>query len=202
MVHLVYKIYQQIKAIVFCHITTCITKIQLWLNGISFASEMKSSGIPILHKSLGASCQIGKNFTMGNWRQLNASGISAKCKIEVRNKGSLIIGDNVGMTATTIMCFNKISIESNTKIGVGVHIYDTDFHNIDPEARLNGDMAATVNTQPIHIGKNVFIGAYSIILKGVTIGNNVIVGAGSVVTKDIPSNEIWAGNPAKFIKRV
>ena len=39
-----------------------------------------------------------------------------------------------------------------------------------------------------------------IILKGVHIGNNVIIGAGSVVTKDIPANEIWAGNPARKIK--
>lgn len=53
----------------------------------------------------------------------------------------------------------------------------------------------------IKIGNNVFIGAYTIIAKSVTIGDNVIIGAGSVVTKDIPSNEIWAGVPARFIKK-
>ena len=42
----------------------------------------------------------------------------------------------------------------------------------------------------------------SIILKGVTIGENSVVGAGSVVTKDIPSGEVWAGNPAKFIRKI
>ena len=50
------------------------------------------------------------------------------------------------------------------------------------------------------IGKNCFIGARSIILPGVTIGDQVIVGAGSVVTKDVKSNCIVAGNPAKIIK--
>lgn len=49
------------------------------------------------------------------------------------------------------------------------------------------------------IGNNVFIGAGSIILPGVTIGNNVIIGAGSVVTKNIESNTVAAGNPAKPI---
>ena len=52
------------------------------------------------------------------------------------------------------------------------------------------------------IEDNVFIGAHSTILKGVTIGQNSIIGACSVVTKNIPPNEIWAGNPAKFIKKL
>ena len=52
---------------------------------------------------------------------------------------------------------------------------------------------------PVTIGNNVFIGTNAIILKGVTIGDNAIVGAGSVVTRDIPSNEVWGGNPAKKI---
>ena len=55
---------------------------------------------------------------------------------------------------------------------------------------------------PIIVGDDVFVGANSIILKGVIIGARVIIGAGSVVTKNIPSDEIWAGNPAKFIRKV
>lgn len=50
------------------------------------------------------------------------------------------------------------------------------------------------------IGKDVFIGVNSIILPGVTIHNNVIIGAGSVVTKDVPSNCIVGGNPAKILR--
>ncbi len=53
----------------------------------------------------------------------------------------------------------------------------------------------------IRIGKNVFIGVGAIVLRNVTIGDNSVVGAGSVVTKDVPSNVIVAGNPAKIIKR-
>ena len=53
------------------------------------------------------------------------------------------------------------------------------------------------NTQ---IGDFCFIGINSIVLPGITIGNNVIVGSGSIVTKDIPSNSIVVGNPAKVIK--
>ena len=51
----------------------------------------------------------------------------------------------------------------------------------------------------VKIGSNVFIGAGSIVLPGVTIGDNVVIGAGSVVSKDIPSNSVAAGNPCRVI---
>lgn len=59
----------------------------------------------------------------------------------------------------------------------------------------------TYSTGIVHIRRNAFIGAGTLITKPVTIGENSVVGAGSVVTKDIPAGEVWAGNPARFIKR-
>ena len=56
-------------------------------------------------------------------------------------------------------------------------------------------------TGEITVGNDVFLGTNCIISKSIKIGDNAIIGAGSIVTKDIPANEIWAGNPAKFIKR-
>ena len=56
------------------------------------------------------------------------------------------------------------------------------------------------NDKRVIIGKNVWIGMNSLILKNVTIGDNSIIGAGSVVVKDVPKNTIAAGNPAKVIK--
>ena len=53
----------------------------------------------------------------------------------------------------------------------------------------------------VYVGDGTFIGTGTIISKDVKIGKNVIIGAGSIVTKDIPDNEIWAGNPAKCIKK-
>lgn len=58
----------------------------------------------------------------------------------------------------------------------------------------------TAKTKPIIIGNHVLIGTQCMILKGVTIGDRSIIAAGSVVTKDIPSDCIAGGNPAKIIK--
>ena len=53
----------------------------------------------------------------------------------------------------------------------------------------------------VEVGKRAFLGIGTIIANSVTIGDDAIVGAGSIVTKDIPAGEIWAGNPARFIRK-
>ena len=55
-------------------------------------------------------------------------------------------------------------------------------------------------TKPITVGDDVYIGANTMILGGVTIGNKVIIGCGSVVTRDIPDNSVAVGSPARVIK--
>lgn len=109
----------------------------------------------------------------------------------------------MGISQAALICHQSITIGNNVKIGGGVMIYDTDFHSLDSNVRkdANLDLLSKVK-QPVIIANNVFIGARSIVLKGVSIGENSIVGAGSVVTKSIPANQIWAGNPAKFIRNL
>jgi acetyltransferase-like isoleucine patch superfamily enzyme len=80
-------------------------------------------------------------------------------------------------------------------------IWDTDFHPLDYLARRKHD-TSMIKTRPVVIGNDVFIGANSIILKGTTIGDRAIIGAGSVVSGNIPADQIWGGNPAKFIKNI
>ena len=84
----------------------------------------------------------------------------------------ITIGDNVTITHATILT-----------------------HDDSPVISLRRRRIA-----PVVIGSNVFIGFQSLILPGVSIGDNCIVGAGSIVTKDVPSNSIVAGNPARVIK--
>jgi maltose O-acetyltransferase len=92
---------------------------------------------------------------------------------------------------------NKISIGKNVTISVGVQI----FAHTEPPITIQKNYMPMVIKEVI-IGDNIFIGAGSCILPGVTIGNDVIIGAHSVVTKDIPSYSLCVGNPAKVIKDV
>lgn len=57
-------------------------------------------------------------------------------------------------------------------------------------------------TVPITVGSNVFIGTQALIMGGVRIGDNCVIAAGSVVTKDVPSNSVVGGNPARFIESI
>lgn len=96
-----------------------------------------------------------------------------------------------------------LEIGEHCSIASGVHIYTHDairwaIENLDKnfQERTHLDYA------PVKIGNNVFIGANSIVLRGVTIGNNVIVGAMTLVNKNIPDNSIAIGNPAKIVGEI
>ena len=108
----------------------------------------------------------------------------------------------MGISASAIICNHQITIGNNVVIGGNTVIYDTDFHSLDAEQRRDFEQdRVNARFSPVKIGDNVFIGAHSTILKGVTIGDSSVVGACSVVAKNIPGNEIWAGNPAVFIRK-
>ncbi len=112
----------------------------------------------------------------------------------------ITIGDNVGMSSTRMWIHDSLTIGNNVKIGAGVLIIDTDCHPMDYRIRRISNEGT--KSAPIVIEDDVWIGAQSIVLKGVTIGARIIIGAGSVVTKSIPADCIAAGNPCKVIRRI
>lgn len=126
-------------------------------------------------------------------------------EIKVQRKGKLFIGMNFGISPSSVHVWESIHIGSYVNIGAGCLIMDTDFHSLDPILRSSpegGEPGQYVRTCPIEIEDYAFIGARSIIGKGVTIGENSIIASGSVVVKSVPKNEVWGGNPAKFIRKI
>lgn len=97
----------------------------------------------------------------------------------------------------TLVDDTHIYVGDNTMFGPNVTLA-TAGHPVLPELR---EKAYQFNI-PIHIGKNCWIGAGSVILPGVTVGDGSVIGAGSVVTKDIPSGVVAVGNPCRVLRKI
>lgn len=164
---------------------------------IKYGSNLKINGRLMVHGN--GKINIGNNVTINSLARFNPTSGFDKTHLSAMNNAAIYIGNNCGISHANITAFKQINIDDDVMIGSGVKIWDTDFHSITYEYRMEIPDTHIVS-KPIHIKKGAFIGACSIILKGVTVGEKSIVGAGSVVTKDIPDGEIWAGNPAQFIR--
>ncbi len=188
---------------VFAIVKYLINKSNLVINHISLRyykvgySDFQINGILKLSNS--GMIRIDGGFKCNSGNKYNLIGGDRKCSFIVSKNAELLIGRNVGISNSTIVCTMKITIEDSVFIGGGCRLWDTDFHSINPYKRTTGN-EDDVKHAPIYISKRAFIGGGTIILKGVTVGENSIVAAGSVVSKTIPPNEIWGGNPARFIR--
>jgi maltose O-acetyltransferase len=91
----------------------------------------------------------------------------------------------------------EVRFGDNCMLAPGVHIY-TATHPVNPYERIKGPEFG----KSVTIGDNAWIGGGAIINPGVTIGDNVVVASGAVVTKDVPSNVVVGGNPARVIKEI
>lgn len=96
----------------------------------------------------------------------------------------------------TILDEAEVRMGNHVFIGPNVSMY-TACHPINSTERRTGVEWA----EPITIGNDVWIGGSATILPGVTIGDNAVIGAGCVVTRDVPSNTVVAGNPARVIRK-
>lgn len=151
---------------------------------------------PNTQKKYGGRIEIGKRFHCNNTVTSNSIDLIQPCVFCILQDGGILkIGNNVGISGSTINATLSVTIDDNVLIGSGCIITDTDSHPIDYEAHIHKDMKQTKSAS-VHICEGAFIGARAIILKGVTIGRHAIVGAGSVVTKDVPDYCIASGNPA------
>lgn len=171
----------------------------LKMNGVNFEKDIKIWGI--IHVRNHGRMTIGKGVIINSSQRSNPSTHAHSTFITVDERGVLNIGDGVGISHAIIRCRESVQIERDVMIGSGCIIYDTDFHSADFTDRIvnriNNDKC-----KPVRICQGAWLGANTMVTKGVTVGEHSVIGACSVVTKDVPPNEIWAGNPAGFIRKI
>lgn len=150
------------------------------LNGSNFRSGLVERISPnvVLEFNKGSKVILGKKIR-----------VHSGSKIKVRSGAELNIGDNVKINYYCIIaCQDKISIGEGTEFGPSVYLYDHD-HDYKKGLSANSN-EESYKKAPIEIGKNCWIGANTVILRGTKIGDNCVIGAGCVVKGEVPDNTV------------
>lgn len=160
----------------------------------------------------GNNLKIGNNFLLGrdsriyvqnNWEFQNNTSIQSNCAVFSREPGlygKLILKNNSHIAdGCVIDVSDDIIIEENVAIGPNCTFYthDHEYQDLNLPA-----WSGPIYTDKIIIGKDSWIGSNVTILPGVNIGCHVVIAAGSVVTTNLEDNSVYAGVPAKLIKKI
>ena len=127
----------------------------------------------------------------------------------VHADGLVEIGDNSVLVGPSFMCAERISVGRRVVLSHQVVIADSDFHPHDVEERRRDAIASApggdpamrprVETAPVVIEDDAWVGIGAMVLKGVRIGAGARVGAGAVVTRDVAAGAHVEGNPARAV---
>jgi acetyltransferase-like isoleucine patch superfamily enzyme len=167
----------------------------------------------------------GRAVLNARWALRRADSVGARVRLRgrpaVTNNGRMVIGPNVQLVSTiatlelvtepdgllevgertlvnfgcSLVATELVRIGARCHIGPHSMLLDNQYHRVEPERRLERPPS-----EPIIVGDNVWIGARSILLPGVTVGNDSCIGAGSVVTSDVAPRTLVAGVPARVIR--
>jgi acetyltransferase-like isoleucine patch superfamily enzyme len=171
-------------------------------SGATRRGRVDAIGAPIIDVFPGSSICLGCDVSIISASFATALGVNHPIVLRTLRRGAQInIGDRVGISGGSICAARLIEIGEDSMLGANVTIADTDFHSLGPH-RSAGHDDPSITVADVIIGKRVFIGTNSIVLKGVAIGDNAVIGAGSIVVKNVPANTIAAGNPCRLIREL
>ena len=197
----VHKIYRLVRSVIGFVMSKVVT-IYLLLWGVKVGKNLSAYSLPLCRRRGSAKIEIGNNAVILNKLSENPAGITHPTVLAAILPGAhLKIGNNVSMSGAISYCEKEIIIEDNVSFGAGAKVYDTDFHVINAFKRKEGKIE-DVKRASVRICQDVWVGSNATILKGVTIGARSVVGANAVVTKNVPSDVVVAGIPAKVVKKI
>ena len=156
------------------------------------------------YQNISRDVKLGKNVKLAEFVNLYGCVIGDNTKIgafvEVQKNAK--IGKNCKISSHTFVC-EGVKIGDNCFIGHGVMFINDNYPRaVNAENRMEDEKDWAGRFVKTDIADNVAIGSNVTVLGGIKIGKGAMIGAGSVVTKDVPAGELWAGNPAKFKRKV
>lgn len=148
--------------------------------------------------------KLGKNVKLSKFINLYGCSIGDNTKIgafvEVQKNAE--IGKNCKISSHTFIC-EGVTIGDNCFIGHGVVFINDNYPKaINLDKSLESEKDWSNRFVKTNVGLGVSIGSNTTILGDIKIGKRAVIGAGSVVVKNIPAGEIWAGNPAGFLRKI
>jgi len=176
------------------------------------------------HQSLPTNIMAGENtvidssFCFKHYYAADSIGLRVghhvtiwRTNLAVEPNGMIEIGDFCYLTNASFICSDRITLGSHVFVAGGATIVDSDFHPIAPAARMADTIALSsrgdrtrrprIESRPVVIEDDVWIGYNATILKGVRIGKGAIIAPGAVVTHDVPAGATVAGNPACLMEQ-
>ena len=168
----------------------------------TLGNDLVVNGLPILAFGRRSRVKIGNRVILTSGPRFNMAGLSKRCSICVLDGAELEIGDDCGLLGCLSLLLDPCAYRCarhvwSQRLDLGHRL-----PSFGPRPRVPATSAKRLHLFVVEIGNDVFVGANSMILKGVTIGSRAVIGAGSVVVSDVPSDEIWAGDPARFLRRL
>ena len=169
---------------------------------------------------LGSGCFLERKASFARYRSERPTGLTLGNNVQVYTwtefnidpRGEVEIGDDCILAGAVFMCAERITMGKRVVISYHVTIADSDFHPLDPEARMRDAVANApggrlserppIESRPVQIEDDVWIGIGAIILKGVHIGRGARIAAGSVVTRNVAAGTCVAGSPAQVVRDV
>ena len=148
--------------------SACFNKLVMKIRKIQVGAAVTTYGSMFIRGT--GKIEIGNHVSITSCRETNPIGGDDKTILFAKGKDSqIVIGDYTGISNTAIVAMSSIVIEDHVLIGGDCKIYDHDFHSLRFSERMQFPDPG-VQCKPVLIKSGAFIGAHSIILKGVTIG--------------------------------
>lgn len=170
--------------------------------GVEHAALPQVFGVLQLAKTPGAKIVLGRDVVLvSSSMRATAATLQGPVRLHALSEtAAIVIGDGVGLNGSSITARSRtIRIGDHTMLAPDVIVVDSDFHVPWP-AEGRATSPGLEQDADVMIGRNVWIGMRSIILKGTKIGDGAVIAAGSVVTDDIPRNVLAGGVPARVIR--